>query len=201
MALRQGVVWPTIWPRRVPRRFSLAFVVRTLTAHDGHVLLLVELLDGGLDLDLVGVVVDGEGVLAAAGLVDRLLADDRAQDDLGGGQGAHAYTSCIRARAGCSMSDDVGLEQVDDVERVGQDDLDRRQVAGRQLELLVARRGDDEDAGRCASSARERRRRGRLVRIASSPNVSMTLIASSPNLAVSAPRSARRFILRGRRCS
>ena len=31
MALRQGVVQPMIRPRLVPRRFSLAFVVRTLT--------------------------------------------------------------------------------------------------------------------------------------------------------------------------
>src|SRR3954451_1224965 len=71
--------------------------------HDGHVLLLVELLDRRLDLDLVGVVVDRERVLAAAGLVDRLLADDRPDDHLGGGQGAHAYTSCIRASDGCSI--------------------------------------------------------------------------------------------------
>src|SRR6476620_7539178 len=31
MALRHGVVWPTVCPRRLPRRFSLAFVVSTLT--------------------------------------------------------------------------------------------------------------------------------------------------------------------------
>ncbi len=77
--------------------------------------------------------------------VDRLLADDGAEDDLGGGQGAHAYTSSIRARAGCSMRTTSALQQVDDVERVGEDHLDRRQVAGRQLELLVAAGGDDED--------------------------------------------------------
>src|SRR4030095_3360660 len=60
---------------------------------DGHLLLLVELLDGRLDLDLVGLVVDGERVLAAPGLIDRLLADDGAQGDLGGSQDAHADTS------------------------------------------------------------------------------------------------------------
>ena len=49
-------------------------------------------------------VVDGEGVLAAGRLVDRLLADDRTQDDLGRGQGGHAYTSCMRASEGCSIS-------------------------------------------------------------------------------------------------
>src|SRR4029078_13104891 len=72
--------------------------------HDGHALLLVQLFHGRLDLDLVGVVVDGERVLAARRRVDRLLADHGAQDDLGRGQGGHAYTSCMRARARRSIS-------------------------------------------------------------------------------------------------
>src|SRR4051794_27235835 len=71
--------------------------------HDGHVLLGEQLLDRCLDLDLVGIVMDGERVLATAALVHRLLADDRAEDHLVGGE-RHAYTSSIRASAGCSMS-------------------------------------------------------------------------------------------------
>ena len=57
-----------------------------------------ELLDRLLDLDLVRVTMDRERVLVAGlGIavtegrdVDRLLADDGSQDDVGGGQGAHA---------------------------------------------------------------------------------------------------------------
>src|SRR3990172_2067183 len=64
---------------------------------------LEELLDGGLDLELVGVVVDGEGVLRVLRVVHRLLADDRSQDDLGGVQ-RHAYTSVIVSSAGITMS-------------------------------------------------------------------------------------------------
>jgi hypothetical protein len=47
-----------------------------------------------------------------------------------------------------SKPDDVGLEQVDHVDRVGEDDLDPRQVAGRQAEQLVGTRRDEEDAPR-----------------------------------------------------
>ncbi len=90
MALRhgRGVADDPAAPRPAPLLLGLGR--QDVDRHDRHVLLLVELLDGGLDLDLVGVVVDGERVLAAARLVDRLLADDRAQDDLGRGQRAHA---------------------------------------------------------------------------------------------------------------
>src|SRR3990172_4708928 len=91
---------------------------------------LEELLDGGLDLELVGVVVDGEGVLRVLRVVHRLLADDRSQDDLGGEQR-------------------VCVQDVDGVERIGQDDLDPRQVARAALQLLVAPGGDDEHPTGC----------------------------------------------------
>ena len=38
---------------------------------------------------------------------------------------------------GAVMTHDVGVEDVDDVERVGADDRHARQVAGRELEPLV----------------------------------------------------------------
>src|SRR3954453_7997720 len=80
-------------------------------ADDGHLLLGVELLDRGLDLDLVGIRMDGERVLVAGARVtvregrdiDRLLADHGPEDDVGGGQDGHAYTSSIRASADCSI--------------------------------------------------------------------------------------------------
>src|SRR4029079_2951116 len=87
-----------------PAPLLLGLRRQDVDADDGDLLLRVQLLDSRLDLDLVRVPVDREGVLAATRLVDRLLADDRAEDDLGRGQGAHAYTSSIRARAGCSIS-------------------------------------------------------------------------------------------------
>src|SRR4029078_9820012 len=102
LAPRGRVAGDPATPRPAPLLLGLRR--EHVDADDGDLLLRVELLDRRLDLDLVGVLVDREGVLAAAGLVDRLLADDRADDDLGRGQGAHAYTSSIRARAGCSMS-------------------------------------------------------------------------------------------------
>ena len=83
----------------------------------------------------------------------------------------------------------VGVEDVDDVERVGQDD--RRRSAGcepRARSRSSTRRRDDEDpaAGleRAEDAAKSR------VLIASRPKVSTTLIASSPSFAVSAPRRA-----------
>src|SRR4029079_2821897 len=167
--------------------------------HDGHVLLLVELLDRGLDLDLVGAVVDGEGVLAATRLIDRLLADDRADDHFGGGQAAHAYTSCIRARDGCSMSTTSALsrsttlsESARMISTVGRLRADSSSFSSRPGATTRTRP--------VAWSAPSTPTRS-LVRMASRPNVSMIFIASSPSLAVSAPRSARRFILRGSRCS
>ena len=89
MALRQGDVVPRIRPRRVPRDFSLAFVVRTLTATTLTLSAAYSSSIGRLDLDLVGVGMDAERVAPARRLVDRLLADDRAQDDLGRGERAH----------------------------------------------------------------------------------------------------------------
>src|SRR6185436_191729 len=107
-------------PRRGPAEDPAAAGAATLLlglrrqdvdADDGDLLLGVELLDRLLDLDLVGVAVHGERVLVADGgvaigqrrHVARLLADHGPDDHVGGGQGSHAYTSSIRARAGCSI--------------------------------------------------------------------------------------------------
>src|SRR4029077_4300693 len=51
---------------------------------DRHHLHVPELLDGLADLGLVSTVVDAEGVLAGLGEHERLLGDDRADDDLAG---------------------------------------------------------------------------------------------------------------------
>src|SRR5450759_4028001 len=64
---------------------------------------LVDLSDGSLDLELADVVPDRERVLATLRLVHRLLANHRTEDDLVSGQ-AHAYTSSILLRAGCSIT-------------------------------------------------------------------------------------------------
>src|SRR5712671_253995 len=168
-------------------------------ARDGHLLLGVELLDRGLDLDLVGVAVDRERVLAAGRLVDRLLADDGPDDDVGGRQGGHEYTSSIRARAGCSIRTRSALrrsttlsESARRISTVGRLRADSSSFSSRPG-AITRTRPRASSAPRTLTSSR--------VLIASIPKVSMTLIASSPNLAVRAPRSASRFILRGRRCS
>src|SRR5689334_9798054 len=176
--------------------------------HDRDLLLLVELLDRGLDLDLVGLVVDRERVLATARLVDRLLADDGAQDDLGGGQRAHAgtssrlplpYTASIRASDGCSMRTVSALSRSTTLSESAR----ITSTVGRlraESSSFSSRAGATTSTRPAASSALRTSTRS-FVRISSSANASTILIASSPNLAVSAPRSASRFILRGRRCS
>src|SRR5205085_5183312 len=70
---------------------------------DRHDVDLEQLLDRLLDLELIGIRVDAERVLAALGLVHRLLADDRPQHDLRSHEG-HAYTSAIVDREGWVMS-------------------------------------------------------------------------------------------------
>src|SRR6185503_9475821 len=169
---------------------------------DGHALLRVELLDGRLDLDLVGLAMHFEGVAVVRLLVrevDRLLADDGPHDHLVGRELAHAYTSSIRARAGCSMRTMSALSR----------STTFRESA--RITATVGRLRDESSSFWSRPGATTRTRPPALsaartstksrVLIASSPKVSMIRIASSPNLAVSAPRSARRFILRGRRCS
>src|SRR5687768_17275971 len=64
---------------------------------------LEQLFDGLLDLQLVGVVVHPERVLATLRVVHRLLADDRLEDDLRGVE-RHAYTSAIVSSDDCRMS-------------------------------------------------------------------------------------------------
>src|SRR6478672_3699465 len=190
-----------------PAALLLGLGRQDVDRHHRDGLLLVQLLDGRLDLDLVGVLVDGERVLAAARLVDRLLADDGSQDDLGHGQGAHAsaslvpppYTDSIRERAGCSMRTRTALRRsttfsesarmTSDVGRLRAESSSRSSRAGAMTSTRPV-----------ASSAR-RTPASSFVLMASSPNVSMTFSCSSPSFAVSAPRRARRFILRGRRCS
>ena len=100
IALRQGVVQP-----RDPAALGAAALLLGLRREDvdRRDLDLEELLDGRLDLDLGRVVVDRERVLAVLRLVHRLLADDRPDDHLVGGE-RHAYTSSICARAGCSIT-------------------------------------------------------------------------------------------------
>ena len=83
MALRHGDVGPMMRPGFRYRALLLGLRGQDVDLDDGH-FAREQLLDGRLDLDLVGVAVDGERVFAARRLVDRLLADDRAQDDLGG---------------------------------------------------------------------------------------------------------------------
>src|SRR3954453_19971696 len=176
-------------------------------ADDGHLLLGVELLDRRLDLDLVGVGMDGERVLVAgAGIavgerrdIDRLLADHRPEDDVGGGQGAHAYTSSIRASAGCAMSTRSAFRRSTTLSESAR----RTSTVGRFRAESSSRssRPWATTSTRPRASSAPRTPARSFVRIASSPKASITLIASSPSLVVSAPRSARRFILRGSRCS
>src|SRR6266567_6405516 len=70
-------------------RLRLRALRQHVDCDDRDLLGLVESLDRGLDLDLVRVGMDPERVLAAARLVDRLLADDRPEDDVRGADGAH----------------------------------------------------------------------------------------------------------------
>src|SRR4029078_11304435 len=176
-------------------------------ADDSDLLAGVQLLDRRLDLDLVGVAVDRERVLVA-GLrvavaerrdVDRLLADHGTDDDVGCGQCAHAYTSSIRARAGCSISTMSAFSRSTTFSE-----------SARMTSTVGRLRADSSSfSSRPGATTRTRPWASRETRaparsrglIASIANASMILIASSPSFAVSAPRRARRFILRGRRCS
>src|SRR5262249_30144493 len=157
-------------------------------------LLGVELLDRLLDLDLVGVAVDGERVLVAgAGVavghrrdVDRLLADHRPEDDVGRGQGAHAYTSSIRARAGCSIRTTSAFRRSTTLSESAR----ITSTVGRlraDSSSFSSRPGATTSTRPWASRAPSTPARSRVL-IASSPNASITLIASSPSFAVSAPR-------------
>src|SRR3954465_8108881 len=62
-------------PALGPAALLLALARQHVDGDAGHLLLAAQLLDGGLDLDLVRVGVHGERVLPAPGLVDRLLGD------------------------------------------------------------------------------------------------------------------------------
>src|SRR5262245_26957673 len=193
---------------------------------DRHLLLLVELLDGGLDLDLVGPRMDGERVLVARiGVavtegrhVDRLLADDGTQDDVGGGQGAHAvtssvasarpvpaYTAEIRSRAGCSMR----IASASRMSTTLSESARRTVTLGR---FAVERRSASPPSGAttrtlraCPSPAPSAVRVPANVFVfgsaLASRNSATTLIASSASFALRALRSATRRIRLLRRCS
>src|SRR5450759_491161 len=157
---------------------------------------LEELLDGRLDLDLRGVAVNFERVLAAAGLVHRLLADDRPDDDVVGGQ-RHAYTSSRRASAGCSITIVSALSRSTTLSESARRTATRGRFRAERSRR--SSRAGETIRTRPATLRFSRTPSSSFVRIASSPKASRTRIASPPNFAVSAPRSARRFIFRGRR--
>src|SRR5690606_13210087 len=84
---------------------ALAATVQGVDALDVHI---EDLLDGDLDVALVGARVDLEGVLALAEEGVALLRDDRLDDDVarvGDGHFAHAATSCsVRSAMNASMA-------------------------------------------------------------------------------------------------
>src|SRR3989304_2584804 len=140
---------------------------------------LEELLDGGRDLVLVRAALDGEGVLVAAlREIERLLADHRPDDDLGG-EGGHAGPSSRGGRA-------AGHPPAPGPWRAESSrDSSREGATTRTWPPATP------SAPRCSIRT--------LVLISSIARSSTTLTAPSPNLPVSAPRRASRFICLGRR--
>jgi hypothetical protein len=128
--------------------------------------------------------------------VHRLLADDRPDDHLVGGE-RHAYTSSRRARAGCSITIVSALSRSTTLSESASRTTTRARFRAERSRR--SSRAGETIRTRPATLRLSRTPRRSLVRIASSPKASRTRIASPPSLAVSAPRSARRFILRGRR--
>src|SRR4029079_827290 len=149
-------------------------------------------------------VVHGERVLAASRLVDRLLGDHGPQDDVGGGQDAHAYTSSMRARAGCSIRTASALSRsttLSESARItitdGRFEAERSSDSSGAGATTRPRRAWPSPAPSASRTATNALVFGSSV----IPNWSTTRIASSPNFAVSAERRAIRRILRGSFCS
>ena len=119
---------------------ALAVAALLLGLRGGHVDVqhgdLEQLRDGRGDLQLVGVVMHREGVLVTLRLVHRLLADDRAQDDLRSLE-RHAYTSAIVPMDGWVMTSVSAFRMSTTLSESARMTIDARQVARRQLQPLV----------------------------------------------------------------
>ncbi len=105
---------------------------------------LEELLDGVLDHQLVGVVMDRERVLATLRLIHRLLADHRSQHDLRS-QERHAYTSDIVEIEGWVMSSTSASRTSTTLSESARIDGHAGHVARGELQALVLAGLDHED--------------------------------------------------------